>query len=162
MRFFIICLVVWLILFFLMYSILSKNYFWEDIFKIVNSSITNIVSGNLTNYTKQGIGSFVLSNSLLGLSLVIAIYAILLNHFDNLNKKRTYNDIPNYLRFWVIPTVGFIYAIAFSMIKLIVWDLNEIERRLGDIAFIYFFIGVFSFIFWLVYSTNKLNQQSKK
>ena len=108
------------------------------------------------NYGQAQLGTLVLTSSLIGLSLIIATSIILLE------SKKKFNITGSLKWLWMVPAISFIYAIFFSITKLLI-GYNEVKSyagSVGHISFVFLIIGLASFIFWFITLTLKLNSMS--
>ena len=121
-------------------------------------ALKTFVLGTMDYNTAQ-LGTLVLTSSLIGLSLIIANSIILLESKIKLNIKGFIEWI------WMIPAISFIYAMFFSVTKLLLGFVIEVETiqkvSLGHIAFSFLIIGLVSFVFWFTILTLKINSMSQ-
>jgi len=107
-------------------------------------------------YDTAGLGTLVLTSSLVGLGLIITIYSGFLKRDKNLKSMEW---------FWMAPLVSFSYALFFSLTKLIV-GFNDGVAKIDKIAirhlsFVFLIFAIFSFIVWLLWAVIELNYNEK-
>ncbi len=120
----------------------------------------------ITYFNSQQLGSLVLTSSMVGLGIIVSIYAILFTD----DKRKIYLKIKG----WMVPTVSFVYAIFFSLIKVLIGaepsqELTngvtfEMIKGIGHISLVYFILGLVSLISWfmiLIYKINYLPQKNE-
>ncbi len=120
-------------------GIIYLQIFKANLLNILQISLTNIINAKVL-YGQAGPGTFVLSTSLIGLGLIIAI--ITMDGGKKLNKLKGYS--------WIISSITFILAIIFSMIKLLLnnGNANPSIDILGNLSVLYLTIAIFSLLFW--------------
>lgn len=122
--------------------------------------LNNILNKNI-GYNSPGLGTLILTNSLVGLGLVLAVYSLINPQYKkNFNKIK---KIPASLNwFWMIPFIFFTYSIIFSFIKLLIYNLG-VNNKIAALSAIYFGLGVISLIIWFanlgLYKTKELNER---
>jgi hypothetical protein len=118
-----------------------------NIFEVLLSAFNVLFNGTI-QYSEARLGSLVLNSSLVGLGLVATVHTILLS----ICKKENNLNVNNSTWKWIIPTVGFVYSITFSIIKLLIGYVEEekIANGIGHISFFYLIIGTAVLIYWFI------------
>jgi len=85
----------------------------------------------------------------------------LLRKFEN--EKKGLKSMPFYINWlWFLPMISFICSLLFSVVKLLIFDMTEQEKLIGDLSFFCLIFGILFLVIWIVISASKINYELVK